>query len=117
MDKRALRRWAAAHPRTPRRYLGVDEIFLGKIKFVTVVSDLDTREPLWMGLERKPETLDRFFAEALPPRRRRAVRAVCVDMWEPFAQSLRAPLPHARIVYDKECAAAHSLSYAASSEM
>jgi len=102
MDKRVLRRWAAARPRTPRRYLGVDEIYLGKRdKFLTVVSDLDTGEPIWVGLERKRETLDRFFAEALPPRRRRAVRAVCVDMWEPFMQSLRAHLPHARIVYDK----------------
>ncbi len=59
----------------------MDEIFLGKIKFLTVVSDLETSEPLWMGLERKRETLDRFFTEALPPRRRRAVRAVCVDIW------------------------------------
>ncbi len=102
MDKRVLRRWAAARPRKPLRYLGVDEIYLGKRdKFLTVVSDLDTGEPLWAGLERKRETLDRFFAEALPPPRRRAVRAVCVDMWEPFAQSLRAHLPHARLVYDK----------------
>lgn len=101
MDKRVLRRWAAGRPRKPARYLGVDEIFLGKVKFLTVVSDLETREPLWMGRERKRETLDRFFAEALPPRRRRAVRAVCVDMWEPFIQSLRAHVPHARIVYDK----------------
>ena len=45
--------------------------------------------------------MDRFFAEALPRRRRRFVRAVCVDMWEPFVQSLRVHLPHARIVYDK----------------
>src|SRR5262249_1904096 len=82
MDKRALRRWAAARPRTPVRYLGVDEIFLGKRdKFLTVVSDLESGEPLWVGLERKQETLDRFFAEALSPSRRRAVRAVCVDMW------------------------------------
>jgi len=81
MDKRVLRRWAAARPRTPLHYLGVDEIFLGKtVKFLTVVSDLETGEPLWVGLERKQETLDRFFAEALPPPRRRAVRAVCVDM-------------------------------------
>src|SRR5216683_3249456 len=102
MDKRVLRRWAAARPRTPLHYLGVDEIFLGKtIKFLTVVSDLETGEPLWVGLERKRETLDRFFAEALPPARRRAVRAACVDMWEPFTQSLRTHLPHARIVYDK----------------
>ncbi len=102
MDKRGLRRWATERPRKPLRYLGVDEIYLGqRDKFLTVVSDLDRGEPIWAGPERKRETLDRFFAEALPPRRRRAVRAVCVDMWEPFAQSLRAHLPHARIVYDK----------------
>ena len=101
MDKRALRRWAASRPRRPLRSLGGDEIFLGKaVKLLTVVSDLETGEPLWVGRERKRETLDRFFAEALPPARRRAVRAVCVDMWEPFVQSLRAHLPHARIVYD-----------------
>jgi len=102
MDKRVLRRWAAARPRTPLHYLGVDEIFLGKTdKFLTVVSDLETGEPLWVGRERKQETLDRFFAEALPPARRRAVRAVCVDMWEPFRLSLQEHLPHAKIVYDK----------------
>jgi transposase len=102
MDHRVLRRWAAGRPRPPLRYLGVDEIYLGKRdKFLTVVSDLERGEPLWVGRERKRETLDRFFAEALPAPRRRAVRAVCVDMWEPFTQSLRAHLPHARIVYDK----------------
>ena len=102
MDKRALRRWAAGRPRVSLRYLGVDEISLGKRdKFLTVVSDLERGEPLWVGLERKRETLARFFAEALPPQRRRPVRAVCVDMWEPFVQSLRAHLPHTRIVYDK----------------
>ena len=102
MDKRVLRRWAAARPRPPLHSLGVDEIFLGKTeKFLTVVSDLETGEPVWVGLERKQETLDRFFAEALPPPRRRAVRAVCVDMWDPFRLSLQEHLPHARIVYDK----------------
>jgi transposase len=102
LDKRALRRWAAGRPRTPLRYLGVDEFFVGKgVQFLTVVSDLETAEPLWMGRERKRETLDRFFAEALPPRRRRAIRAVCVDMWEPFRLSLHTHLPRARLVYDK----------------
>lgn len=102
MDKRVLGRWAASRPRTPLRYLGVDEIFLGKgDKFLTVVSDLETGEPLWVGRERKRETLDRFFAEALPRARRRAVRAVCVDMWEPFVQSLRVHVPQAQLVYDK----------------
>jgi len=66
MDKRVLRRWAAERPRRPLHYLGVDEIFLGKtVKFLTVVSNLETGEPLWMDRERKRETLDRFFVEAL----------------------------------------------------
>ena len=89
-------------PRRPLRQLGVDEIFLGKTtRFLTVVSSRETREPLWTGKERKRETLDRFFAEVLPPRLRRAVRAVSVDMWEPFRLSLKVHLPRARIVYDK----------------
>ncbi len=101
MDKRVLRRWATERPRQPLRYVGVDQIFLGKtVTFLTVVSDLETGEPLWVGRERKRETLDRFFAEVLPPARRRAVRAVCVDMWEPFRLSLQEHLPHARIVSD-----------------
>ena len=102
LDQRVLRRWAAGRPRAPLRSLGVDEIFLGRsVKFLTVVSNLETGEPLWMGQDRKRETLDRYFAEALPRRRRRFVRAVGVDMWEPFVQSLRVHLPQARIVYDK----------------
>src|SRR2546427_135406 len=89
LDKRVLRRWAAGRPRQPVRVLGVDEIFLGKgVQFLTVVSNLETGEPLWLGRERTRGTLDRYFAEALPARRRRFVRAVCVDMWEPFGQSL-----------------------------
>jgi transposase len=101
-DKRALQRWAAARPRRPLHYLGVDEFFVGKrVKFLTVVSDLVRGEPIWVGPDRKRETLDRFFTEALPPVRRRGVWAVCVDMWEPFRLSLQDHLPHARIVYDK----------------
>lgn len=102
LDQRALQQWAAGRPRPPLRSLGVDEIFLGKAAtFLTVVSTRETREPLWMGQDRKRETLDRFFAEALPPHRRWRVRAVCVDMWEPFTLRLKAHLPRARIVYDK----------------
>lgn len=102
MDKRVLQRWAAERPRAPVRYLGVDEIFLGKtVKFLTVVSDLETGEPLWVGRERKRQTLDQFFAEALPPAQRLSIRAVCVDMWEPFRLSVQAHLPDALLVYDK----------------
>jgi transposase len=46
--------------------MGVDEIFLGKKqKFLTVVTNLETGEPLWFGRERTKETLDEFFEKHL----------------------------------------------------
>jgi transposase len=101
IDKRALEAWSRRRKRRPLRQMGVDELFWGKGKCLTVVSDLEAGEPIWAGPERRRETLDRFFAEYLPARRRRCVRAVCVDMWEPFLQSLREHLPKAAIVFDK----------------
>jgi len=101
IDKRALEAWSRPRKRRPLRVMGVDELFWQKGECLTVVSDLETGEPIWAGPERKRETLDRFFVEYLPPRRRRAVRAVCVDMWEPFLLSLREHLPRAAIVFDK----------------
>lgn len=101
IDKRSLLAWARLRRRRPLRQMGVDELFWGKGKCLTVVSDLEVGEPIWAGPERKKATLDRFFAEYLPPRRRRAVKAVCVDMWQPFTDSLREHLPRAVIVFDK----------------
>jgi transposase len=44
----------------------VDELYLGKSqKFIVVVSNLETGEPLWFGLGRKKETLDEFFEKQL----------------------------------------------------
>jgi hypothetical protein len=38
--------------------MGVDEIYPGtKQKFITVVGNLDSSEPVWFGRERKKETL------------------------------------------------------------
>jgi transposase len=81
--------------------MGVDELFWRKGKCITVVSDLELGEPIWAGPERKRETLDRFFAEHLPPRRRRSVQAVCIDMCASFVASIRDHLPKAAIVFDK----------------
>lgn len=82
--------------------MGVDEIYLGKKqKFVTVVSNLESAEPLWFGRERKKETLDEFFRTQLNPGQRRAIEAACVDMWEPFRLSIVEWAPNCRIVYDK----------------
>src|SRR6266700_2838862 len=102
IDQRYLARWAEARRKPALRQMGVDEIFLGKKqKFVTVVSNLDSGEPVWFGAERRKETLDEFLQTQLSAFQRGAVRAACVDMWEPFRQSIEEWLPQCRIVYDK----------------
>ena len=102
MDLRYLERWAATRRKPALRQMGVDEIHIGKKeKFLTVVSNLETGEPLWFGRERKKETLDAFFQEELSARQRRRIQAVCVDMWEPYRLSLEQGVPNCRIVYDK----------------
>jgi transposase len=102
IDLRYLERWAASRRQPALRQMGVDEIHLGKKqKFLTVVCNLETTEPLWFGRERKKETLDEFFQEELSARQRRGIEAACVDMWEPYRLSLEQWVPKCRIVYDK----------------
>jgi transposase len=81
IDLRYLERWAAARKMPALAQMGVDEIYLGKKqKFITVVSNLETGEPLWFGQERKKETLDEFFTSQLSSRQRMRITAACVDM-------------------------------------
>jgi transposase len=102
IDLRYLERWAASRRQPALRHIGVDEIYLGKKqKFVTVTSNLETSEPLWLGPDRKKETLDEFFRTQLSARQRRNVTAACVDMWEPFRLSIEQWLPNCKIIYDK----------------
>jgi transposase len=102
IDVRYLKRWAAARRKPALRQMGVDEIYLGKKqKFLTVVSNLQTGEPLWLGRERKQETLDEFFEKQLSAFQRGAIQAACVDMHEPYRLSLQQWAPQCRLVYDK----------------
>jgi transposase len=102
IDLRYLERWEAKRRKPALPQMGVDEIFRGKKgKFLTVVCNLETAEPLWFGRERKKETLDDFFRSQLVSRQRKRIEAACVDMWEPFRLSLSEWAPGCRIIYDK----------------
>ena len=102
IDWRYLQRWQARRRKPALKQMGVDEIHLGKKgKFLTVVSNLETSEPLWFGRERKKETLDEYFRTEIRARRRRGIEAACVDMWAPYRVSIEEWAPQCRIVYDK----------------
>src|ERR1039457_7216515 len=102
IDLRYLERCEASRRKPPLRHMGVDELYQGKRdKFLTVVCNLETAEPLWFGKERKKETLDEYFRTELTSRQRKGIEAVCVDMWEPFRLSLEQWVPGGKIIYDK----------------
>jgi transposase len=102
MDLRYLERWVATRRKPALRDMGIDEIYMGRRgKFLTVVSNLGSGEPVWFGRDRKKETLDEFFDTQVSAFQRRAIRSACLDMWRPFRQSLQEQVPHCRIVYDK----------------
>jgi transposase len=96
IDLRYLKGWAASRRKPALRQMGIDEMYVGKKqKLLTVVSNLETGEPLCFGRERKKETLDEFFERHLSAFQPSVIRAACVDMWEPFRQSraMGAELP------------------------
>jgi transposase len=102
IDLRCLERWEAKRRKPPLRQMGVDELYRGKQdKFLTVVCNLESGEPLWFGKTRQKETLDEFFRGQLRPPQRKRIEAACVDMWEPFRLSIEEWAPQCKIVYDK----------------
>jgi transposase len=102
IDLRYLQRWSATRRKDPLIQMGVDEIYFGKqMKFITVVSNLETGEHLWFGQDRKQETLDEFFRTRLNATQRKRIAAACVDMWRPFTNSIEQWAQNCRIVYDK----------------
>ena len=102
IDLRYLERWNAARRQAPLKEMGVDEIYFGKsMKFITVVSNLESTEPIWFGPDRKQETLDEFFRTQLRRTQRERIEAVCVDMWQPFTNSVQQWAGNCQIVYDK----------------
>jgi transposase len=105
-EERAIERWEATRPTVPLRHLGVDEKWLGRRhnlehRFVTVVSNLETGEPLWIGRGRTEQTLRRWL-ESLSHEQKAAIRLVAMDLHRPYWNAVdnTRGLEHAAIVHD-----------------
>lgn len=82
--------------------IGVDEVLWHRgHKYLTVVYQIDAqcRRLLWMGLDRKTETLEAFF-DAFGERAAR-LRYVCSDMWKPYMDVLKRRASQALHVLDR----------------
>lgn len=99
-DKAVLEAEVGATDTAGLRLLAVDEIALRRHQhYMTVVLDYETGRVVWLGEGRRFETLGAFFM-LMTLEERRAIEAVAMDMWKPYAKAVRTYLPRARIVYD-----------------
>jgi transposase len=105
--ERAVRRGLARRCAEPIPYVGVDEKAARKgHNYLTIVNDLQRSRVLYVAQERTAASLDGFWP-TLSAEQRDSIRAVCVDMWDPFVNSIRSNVPTAEVVYDKFHIAKH----------
>ena len=109
IQERAVRRGLLRRQAEPVRYLGIDETsFRHGHDYVSVVSDLEKSRVLFVGQDRRRESLDDFWTNQTPEQLQ-AVEGVAMDMWEPYIGSVTESLPRGqeKIVFDKFHVAKH----------
>jgi len=105
--ERAVRRGLERRQIGDAHLLGVDEkSFRKRHDYVTVVSCIEDGRVLYVGDERKRETLDKFY-ESLTEQERGEIYAVAMDMWKPYIDSTKTKVPAAAIVFDRFHVARH----------
>lgn len=100
IDKRNAYKYIVDISTTTPKRIGVDEIAYEKgHKYLTVVRDVDMGKVIWVGKDRKKETLDEFFKK-LGIKKCQEIEAAVMDMWDPFIASVQA-YTSAAIIFDK----------------
>ena len=86
--------------------VGIDEKYLGRRntfedKYVTIVSNLQNGEPIWIGFGRGEATV-RQWLDTLASEDKAAIKLFAMDMHAPFMAAIRndKELAHADIVHD-----------------
>lgn len=105
-EQAALLRWIATRTPSPLRMVGVDEKWLGRRgkwpeRFVTIVSNLETGEPLAYRFGRGAEALASWLS-TLTAEEKAGILLFAMDMHEPFCAAIAADpqLAHAAVVHD-----------------
>jgi len=101
--QRAVQRGLARREEITPVRIGVDETSFRKgHDYVTIVSDQQEGTVLYVGEDRKKETLTNWY-ESLTQSQREAIECVSMDMWPAFINATLASLPKAeeKIAFDK----------------
>jgi transposase len=97
--KRRLRRDYGRIDLRGVRYLSIDEIYVGKRGYYTLVLDLDSGRILWVGAGRGKAGLQGFWRRLRRSRVR--IRAVAMDMSGAYCAAVAEALPGVLIVFDR----------------
>jgi len=101
--ERAVTRGRARKVARPIPYVGVDEkAFRKGHRYHTIVCDLERSTVEFVAEDRKTESLAAYYAQ-LTDQQREALKAVAMDMWEPYIGATREGLADgdAKIVFDR----------------
>ncbi len=107
--ERAVRRGLERRVAEPVQHIGSDEkAFQKGHKYMTIVNDLDRSRVLYVAEDRKQSSLDGFWGTQTAEQIQ-SVKAIAMDMWDPYIASVRAHVPEGdgRIVFDKFHVAQH----------
>ena len=89
IDKYFLEREYGQPDLSGLRILAVDEISIRKgHQYLTIVLDYLTGRVVYVGKDRKAETLERFFNQ-LNAEQLSDIKAVVMDMWDPFIKAVK----------------------------
>jgi len=95
IQDRAVCRGLVRREKQRPRNIGVDETsFRKRYEYITLVNDLDRDRVLWIGEDRKKQTLGTFYAE-LGEKGCARLESVAMDMWAPYITSTRGHVPDA----------------------
>lgn len=101
--ERAVRRGLSRKEARPIHYLGVDEkAFRKGHSYMTIVCDLMRSTVEHVSEERKKSSLEEYYRR-LSPGQLESIRAIAMDMWEPYFTATMAHVPDAgaKIVHDR----------------
>lgn len=101
--ERAVERGQKAKKRRVIPFLGVDEKAVARRhQYVTLVCDLDRGTVEYFAEKREKASLNGYY-DSLTVRQLAGIKAVAMDMWEPYIASTLAYLPQGRkkIVFDR----------------
>lgn len=98
IQKRHLQRHYANPKLKHLREIAIDEICVGKKRFLTTVLDLRTGAVVFVGKGRGGEALEPFWRRLRSSRAK--VKAVAIDMSNAYTAAVRDNLPEAVLVYD-----------------